>query len=93
MPTIVEYTDAKPPANQYPERIVSPVRSGGCCFSEMEEIGEPQQQDGRWIFRYKRCRSCGFTLRTIVRELPNQGLLQELRETLANSFVRNVPNY
>jgi hypothetical protein len=92
MPTIVEYTDAKKPKNQYPKKIVSPVKSGPCCFTEMEEIGEPLQ-DGRWIYQYKRCKSCGFTLRTIVRELPNEALIKELRETLKNSFVRNVPDF
>ena len=40
MPTIVEYTDRKQPENLYPQRIISPPRSGPCCFSDMEEIGE-----------------------------------------------------
>jgi hypothetical protein len=92
MPTIVEYTDVKRPRNQYPTRIVSPMKSASCCFSEMEEIGEPHQ-DGRWIFQYKRCKSCGFTSRTIVRELPDEALIKDLRATLQNSFVRNIPNF
>jgi hypothetical protein len=41
MATIVEYTFEKRPMNEYPARIVSPPRSGSCCFSDMEEIGEP----------------------------------------------------
>lgn len=90
MATIVEYTDQKEPKNLYPHRIISPVRSGPCCFTDMEEIGKPQEE-GRWVFQYKRCRKCGFTLRVILREIPDAGLAAELRKILANSFVRNVP--
>ncbi len=90
MATIVEYTDRKPPRNAYPQRIVSPVRSGACCFTDMEEIGKPQE-DGRWVFQYKRCKKCGFALRVILREIPDAALAAELRRILANSFVRNVP--
>lgn len=90
MATIVEYTDRKAPKNHYPQRIISPSRSGPCCFSDMEDIGKPKEE-GRWVFQYRRCRQCGFTVRVIVRELPNQALVAELRKTLENSFVRNVP--
>ncbi len=90
VPTIVEYTDHKQPRNAYPHRIVSPVRSGPCCFTDMEEVGKPQE-DGRWVFQYKRCRKCGFALRVILREIPDAALAAELRRILANSFVRNVP--
>lgn len=90
MATIVEYTDQKQPKNQYPQRIVSPVRSGPCCFTDMEEVGKPQE-DGRWVFQYKRCKKCGFALRVILREIPDAALAAELRKILANSFVRNVP--
>ena len=89
-PTIVEYTDQKPPKNMYPERIISPVRSGPCCFTDMEEVGKPQE-DGRWVFQYRRCKKCGFALRVILREIPDAALAAELRKILANSFVRNVP--
>jgi hypothetical protein len=90
IPTIVEYTDHKQPRNLYPQRIISPVRSGPCCFTDMEEVGKPQE-DGRWVFQYKRCRKCGFALRVILREIPDAALAAELRKILANSFVRNVP--
>jgi hypothetical protein len=90
VPTIVEYTDQKPPRNLYPQRIISPVRSGPCCFTDMEEVGKPQE-DGRWVFQYKRCKKCGFALRVILREIPDAALAAELRRILANSFVRNVP--
>ena len=90
MATIVEYTDEKQPKNQYPRRIVSPRRSGPCCFTEMEDVGKPQE-DGRWVFQYKRCRTCGFALRVILREIPDAALAADLRKILANAFVRNVP--
>lgn len=91
MATIVEYTDAKFPQNLYPKRIISPSHSSPCCFSEMEEIG-PVQRDGHWEYRYKRCRKCGFSLRVILRALPDERLLRDLRWTLENSFKRNVPD-
>jgi hypothetical protein len=90
MATIVEYTDEKQPKNQYPRRIVSPGRSGPCCFTDMEDVGKPQD-DGRWVFQYKRCRTCGFALRVILREIPDAALAADLRKILANAFVRNVP--
>jgi hypothetical protein len=91
MPTIVEYSDQKPPTNRYPHRIISPPRAGGCCFSDMEELGTPQE-DARWVYRYRRCRQCGFAVRVIVREIPDTALVTSLRETLAHSFVRNIPD-
>ena len=91
MPTIVEYSDQKPPANQYPHRIISPQRAGGCCFSDMEELGKPQE-DARWVYQYRRCRRCGFAVRVILREILDTTLVASLRETLAHSFVRNIPD-
>ncbi len=90
MATIVEYTNQKPPSNQYPQRIVSPARSGPCCFTDMEDVGTPQE-NGHWVFQYKRCRTCGFALRVILRELPDVALIADLRKILATAFVRNVP--
>jgi hypothetical protein len=87
MATIVEYSGHKKPENRYPERIISPPHSGPCCFTDMQEIGEPQH-DARWVFQYKRCRRCGFAVRVILREIPNAALVAELRQTLANAFVR-----
>ena len=87
MGTIVEYTDQKPPANRYPRRIVSPPRSGPCCFSDMEELGAPQE-DEHWAYRYRRCRQCGFTVRVILREIPDSALITSLREGLTHMFVR-----
>ncbi len=89
MATIVEYTDQKPPTNRYPRRIISPPRSGPCCFSDMEELGTPQE-DARWVFQYRRCRQCGFAVRVILREIPDADLMASLRKALAHAFVRNV---
>jgi hypothetical protein len=90
MPTIVLYTDAQKPQNLYPKRIISPPRSGPCCFSDMQETGAPQEE-GRWVFQYKRCRKCGYAVRVILREIPDADLALKLRRILATSFVRNVP--
>src|SRR5574341_258300 len=91
MATIVQYTDRKKPQNLYPDRIISPQRSMPCCFSDMEEIGT-SQQDGRWLYQYKRCRTCGFTVRLILGELADEALLAELRQILETAFLRNVPD-
>jgi hypothetical protein len=56
----------------------------------MEEVGTPQQDD-RWVFQYRRCRRCGFAVRVVLREIPDTALATRLREELARSFVRNVP--
>jgi hypothetical protein len=90
MATIVEYTDRKPAANQYPRRIVSPCRPSACCFTDMEELGGVQPE-GRWLFRYRRCRACGFAVRLIVREIPDPVLAAEVRRILDTAFTRNVP--
>ena len=82
MATIVEYTAQKPADMSFPARIVSPPRSSPCCFTEMEAIGAPQA-DGRWLVQYKRCRRCGFTVRLVLREIPDAALLANLRETFA----------
>ena len=92
MATIVQYTDTLPAHNAYPTRIVSPTRSGLCCFSDMERVG-PLQQEGRWVCQYKRCRTCGYAVHLIVREVPDAALLADLRKILATSFQRNVPPF
>ena len=89
MATIVEYTDRKPPQDHYPTKIISPSRSGACCYAAMEEIGRPHQV-AHWEFRYKRCRTCGFTIRVILRACPDVALVASLRETLAHAFQRKV---
>ena len=56
----------------------------------MEWLGTPQE-DARSVYQYRRCRQCGFAVRVILREIPDVALMASLRETLARSFVRNVP--
>ncbi len=85
MPTIVTYTDDHPPLNLFPRRIISPTRSGPCCFSTMEPLGAVQRE-GRWEYAYRRCRTCGFTVRVIVRPLPDQARLAELRKFFATAI-------
>jgi hypothetical protein len=79
--TIVLYTDHQPSRNAYPREIVSPTRSHDCCFGAMEDLGAPEQ-DGHWLFRYRRCATCGFTVRLATRYLPDEARLASLRETL-----------
>jgi hypothetical protein len=88
MPTIVQYTDEKPPENFYPWYIISPLRSGPCCFSDMVEIGETHREE-RWECVYKRCRRCGFAVQVILRQRPDEVLLSALRKDLALAFRRN----
>ncbi len=80
MPTIVEYTDARSPRNEYPDRIVSPLQAGPCCFTDMENVGVPAVE-GRWRYQYRRCRVCGFTVRVIIQELPDADAIASLRAT------------
>ena len=91
MVTIVTYTDHTPPQNHYPHQIVSPSHPGPCCFFDMEGIGTAQTEQ-RWLFQYQRCRQCGFTVRVILRVIPDSALTAALRKTLATSLVRNVPD-
>lgn len=85
--TIVEYTDKAPAVNHYPRRIVSPSRSSPCCFSGMADVGGPRR-DGRWEFRYRRCQTCGFTVRFVTRTLPDEELLRDLRPEWKTCFGR-----
>ncbi len=83
MPTIVTYTDKQPPRNQFPQRIISPTRSGPCCFSAMEAVGGVGRDD-RWEYTYRRCRTCGFTVRVVVRPLPDQAEIAKLKKLFAS---------
>src|SRR5574341_911517 len=64
MRTIVEYTDAKRPRNQYPRRIVSPTHPSACCAASMKEVGKLHRDRGKFV--YKRCGKCGYTVRCFV---------------------------
>jgi hypothetical protein len=84
---IVQYRDGVAARNNYPHRIVSPVRPKACCATGMVDIGTPQEA-GRWVFQYRRCRTCGFTVRKILREIPDADQLAELRVLLERTFIR-----
>jgi hypothetical protein len=87
MPTIVTYTDSLPPLNHFPRRIISPTRSGSCCFSAMENLGAVRREE-RWEYGYRRCWVCGFTVREIVRFLPDKERIADLQKLLARAFTR-----
>ncbi len=89
MPTIVTYTDTAPPRNEYPRRIISPTRSSRCCFSGMVTLGAARV-DERHEYVYRRCRTCGFTVCVIVRYLPDQALLTDVRQRFATLLARNI---
>ncbi len=85
MPTIVTYTDERPPLNHFPRRIISPTHPSPCCFSAMEAVGAVQRE-ARWEYAYRRCRTCGFTVREIVRPLPDLARLAGLRKLFATAI-------
>ncbi len=87
MPTIVTYTDDRPPLNHFPRRIISPTRSGPCCFSAMEDLGTVLREE-RYEYAYRRCRTCGFTVRLIVRCLPDEVRLATLRKVFVPLFTK-----
>jgi hypothetical protein len=87
MLTMVEYTDSRPARNEYPYRIVSPTRPGPCCSRHMAFVGE-EIAEGQAIFRYKRCVRCGYTVRCILREVPDPQVVRSLRDSLAVAFSR-----
>ena len=87
MPTIVEYSDIRPPKNLYPKRIISPNRSGPCCFSDMEILGNPEVE-GLWIYAYRRCRRCGFTVRVVLRRKPDRAAIHAVQALFRTTLSR-----
>jgi hypothetical protein len=60
---IVKYTDAEPPRNEYPKKIVSPTLPRACCTEENREtVGTNRQVEG-FKLCYKICRTCGHAVR------------------------------
>jgi hypothetical protein len=55
----------------------------------MVNVGDPEEENG-WLFQYRRCLRCGFTVRRMLREVPDEELLVDLRCTLARAFARNA---
>jgi hypothetical protein len=90
MPSLVTHTDQEPPTNRSSHRINSPPRASDCCFSLMEWLDTPQR-DGRGVYQDRRCPRCGFAVRVLLHEIPDAALATNRRESLAPSFLRNVP--
>ena len=66
MSTIVIYSETEKPQNRYPRAIVSPPYPGPCCLEPMQQVGkEHGEEQGDYV--YKRCRTCGFTVKHYVR--------------------------
>ena len=69
MASIVVYDEQKEAVNAYPERIISPPEPDACCVSGMERVGNVEE-DGNWLYVYKRCRTCGYTVRHFLMMSP-----------------------
>ncbi len=87
MPIIVTYTDSHPPRNDFPRRIISPTHPGPCCLSGMQVLGTACREE-RWEYAYRRCRTCGFTVRAFVRSLPDQAEIAKLQKLFAAVLSR-----
>jgi len=85
MPTIT-WSDRKQ-VMEGPERIVSPTHPGPCCATQMETTGHPHYE-ARCSWQVRRCRVCGFTVRKIVQEFPDQVDCLDLRKRLVTYFSR-----
>jgi hypothetical protein len=60
---VIVYRDDEKPQNDYPKRIVSPVRPKACCTDENRElVGQVKEIDG-FKFCYKICKECGHAVR------------------------------
>lgn len=83
MASIVEYDERKSAINAYPERIVSPPQPNDCCPSGMEQVGDVEE-DGNWLYVYKRCRVCGYTVRHFLMMSPRA--LRKMRGEILKSL-------
>lgn len=83
MAGIVEYNGARQATNDYPDRIISPPNSSGCCFVNMEQVGSVEE-DGNWLYIYKRCRICGYTVRHFLMMTPRA--IRRMRDDIMKVF-------
>ncbi len=90
MPTIVTYSDTHPPVDHFPDCISSPTHASPCCTANMDTLGHLGRED-RFEYTYRRCRTCGFTVRGIVRYLPDERRLADLRRLLATTLTKGMP--
>ena len=70
-------------------QLIAPPRAGVCCVSAMAWLDA--RRDVRGVYQDRRCRRCGFAVRVILCEIPGTTLMNSLREELARSVLRNVP--
>lgn len=60
---IIVYTDAEPPKNDYPRKIVSPPRPTDCCTDANRiSVGSVREVEG-FKFCYKICDKCGHAVK------------------------------
>lgn len=90
--TVVEYTDKKQAGIVARKdgffRIISPTHPGPCCSTHTEPIGELQREYD-YEFVVVRCKRCGYTTKKILRPIPNEALLAEVRKDIANFGSRS----
>jgi hypothetical protein len=79
MATIVTYNARQAPYNGYPERIVSPLFPRSCCVTQMERVGEMEWEEGLPYY-YRRCRTCGYTVRCFLPVKAGEGDLLRFLE-------------
>ncbi len=84
--TIVEYHERRGTLNAYPDRIISPPHPSECCSLRMEQVGDVEE-DGSWLFVYKRCRTCGYTVRRFLMMSPKA--MGAMRDDLLRSMGLN----
>ncbi len=89
MATIVEYDSRKRPLNAYPKRIVSPFQPDSCCADHMMQVGKVEEERG-FLYYYRRCRVCGFTIRYFLPVLPPEQHPQIQRQGSAHPQVQEV---
>ncbi len=88
--SIVEYDEGRGTLNAYPDRIISPTHPSECCFSGMEHVGNVEE-DGSWLFIYKRCRTCGYTVRHFLMLSPKamRTMREDILRSMDGSHARN----
>ncbi len=84
--SIVEYDERRGTLNAYPDRIISPTHPSECCSFGMEQVGDVEE-DGNWLFIYKRCRTCGYTVRHFLMLSPKA--MRTMRDDLLRSMDGN----
>lgn len=85
--TIVRYNDLQIPVNEFPILIVSPSHSGPCCFLAMK-VFQQEFHEGMAIYQYKRCELCGYTVRHVLRIVPDAWMIADLKKAISRTLRR-----